>query len=34
MEINKTVIVRGKFNRGRVPKQLWMFGGIEKLNKL
>ena len=33
MEINETVIVRRKFNRGRVLKQLWLISGIEKLNK-
>ena len=33
MEIDETVIVRRKFNRGRVLKQLWLFGGIVRLNK-
>ena len=32
-EIDETVTVRHKFNRDRVLKQLWLFGGIERLNK-
>ena len=32
VEIDETVIVRRKFNRGHVLKQLWLFGGIERLN--
>ena len=33
VEIDETVIVRRKFNRGREQKQLWLFGGIERLSK-
>ena len=33
MEIDETVIVRRKFNRGRVLKQLGLFGGTERLSK-
>ena len=33
VEIDETVIVCRKFNRGRVLKQLWLFGGIEGLSK-
>ena len=33
MEIDKTVTVRRKFNMGHVLKQLWLFGGIERLSK-
>ena len=34
VEINETVIVRSKFNRGRILKQLWLFDRIEMLRKL
>ena len=33
VEIDKTVIVHHKFNRGCVLKQLWLFGRIERLSK-
>ena len=33
VEINETLIVHHKFNRGHVLKKLWLFGGIEKLSK-
>ena len=33
METDKTVIVCRKFNRGHVLKQLWLFDGVERLNK-
>ncbi len=32
-EINETLIVHHKFNRGCVLKQLLLFGGIERLSK-
>ena len=32
-KIDETVIVRHKYNRGRVLKQMCLFGGIERLNK-
>ena len=33
MEIDETLTVRRKFNRGRVLKQLRLFSGIERLSK-
>jgi transposase-like protein len=36
VEVDETVLVRRKYNRGRLPvdnksgKQLWVFGGIER----
>ena len=33
MEIDETLIVNHKFNRGWELKQLWLSGGIEKLGK-
>ena len=32
-KINKIVIIHCKFNRGNVSKQLWSFGGTERLSK-
>ena len=33
VESDETVIVHHKFNWGYVLKQLWLFGGIERLSK-
>lgn len=33
VEIDETVLVRRKYNRGRVVKTIWLFGGIERETK-
>ncbi|RUS79722.1 hypothetical protein EGW08_012530 [Elysia chlorotica] len=33
VEIDKTLIVRRKYERGRVLSQIWLFGGIERQSK-
>ncbi|RUS71459.1 hypothetical protein EGW08_020774 [Elysia chlorotica] len=30
VEIDETLITRRKYNRGRLPTQIWLFGGIER----
>ena len=33
VDIDETLIVCCKFNKGHVLKQLWLFDGVERLNK-
>ncbi|RUS71462.1 hypothetical protein EGW08_020777 [Elysia chlorotica] len=33
VEIDETLITRRKYNRGRLPTQIWLFGGIERVSK-
>ena len=33
VEIDETLIARRKYERGRVVKQVWLFGGIERVSK-
>lgn len=33
VEIDETLLVRRKYNRGRIVKQIWLFGGIERVSK-
>uniref|UniRef100_A0A0L8I7B7 ISXO2-like transposase domain-containing protein n=1 Tax=Octopus bimaculoides TaxID=37653 RepID=A0A0L8I7B7_OCTBM len=33
VEIDETVLVRRKYNRGRLVKTIWLFGGIERESK-
>ena len=33
VEINETAISRRKYNRGRMVKTVWVFGGIERVSK-
>ena len=33
VEVDETLFVKRKYERGRVPKQVWVFGGIERNSK-
>jgi len=33
VEIDETLIVRRKYERGRILSQIWLFGGIELASK-
>lgn len=33
VEIDETLITKRKYNRGRLVKQIWLFGGIERVSK-
>ena len=33
VEINESLIVKRKYNRGRLLSQIWLFGGKERVSK-